>query len=153
MNQRQKLIRNVIELLNGVSRNLRDDSITSWITLNLTMSQFKVLLLIAAQECTTTTQLAASLEVTPANITGMVDRLVSQGLVSRQENPDDRRALLLKATEEGKRFLAILREERMTQLSQVLEQMSGEGLSALEQGLAELTSLTKIHKQRQQIPN
>jgi DNA-binding MarR family transcriptional regulator len=105
------------------------------------MVQFKTLFLVASQDGITSRALAATSKVTPANITGIIDRLAEQGLVSRQENSEDRRKLILRATEKGQSLLANLRETKMSQLSTVLHQMSSGDLSALAQGLSALLAV------------
>ena len=46
-------------------------------------------------------QIAQTLSCEPSNITGIVDRLESRGLVERQADPDDRRVKRVAATESG----------------------------------------------------
>ena len=47
--------------------------------------------------------LAASLNCYPSNITGIVDRLESQGLVTRTPDPDDRRVTVVSLSPAGVR--------------------------------------------------
>lgn len=46
------------------------------------------------------------LQVHPASVTGVVDKLEQQGLVVRVPHPDDRRAVLARLTDEGRRVAA-----------------------------------------------
>jgi DNA-binding MarR family transcriptional regulator len=48
-------------------------------------------------------ELSQRLMVSNGNITGLVDRLVAQGLLDRQPAPNDRRAQLVRLTAEGRR--------------------------------------------------
>ncbi len=48
-------------------------------------------------------RLARKLTCEPSNVTGIVDRLESRGLVERRPDPADRRVKLAAATEEGRR--------------------------------------------------
>jgi len=48
-------------------------------------------------------ELSQRLMVSNGNITGLVDRLVVQGLIDRQPAPNDRRAQLVRLTAEGRR--------------------------------------------------
>lgn len=48
-------------------------------------------------------ELSQRLMVSNGNITGLVDRLLAQGLLDRQPAPNDRRAQLVKLTPEGRR--------------------------------------------------
>jgi len=52
--------------------------------------------------------LSRHLNVTAANITGIIDRLEQKGLVQRIRKPDDRRTVLIEPTPEGKRQAEIL---------------------------------------------
>lgn len=49
--------------------------------------------------------LARALDVTPRNVTGLVDRLVASGDVTREAHPTDRRATLVTPTELGVRTI------------------------------------------------
>lgn len=46
-------------------------------------------------------KVAHVLHCDPSNVTGIIDRLVSHGLVTRQENPADRRAKTITLTDGG----------------------------------------------------
>jgi DNA-binding MarR family transcriptional regulator len=48
--------------------------------------------------------LATELCCDPSNITGVVDRLEERGLISRTEDPEDRRVKLLQATPAGRKL-------------------------------------------------
>jgi len=117
-----------------------------WLGLNLTVAQLKCLVLIASERSTNSKRLAEALGVTPANITSIADRLVEQGLVSRRENPEDRRMLLIELTEKGDNLLRNLRERGMSRLSEVLSLMAPEDLKALERGLSALVRVAEEQK-------
>ncbi|MEU6475397.1 MarR family transcriptional regulator [Streptomyces sp. NPDC047017] len=55
-------------------------------------------------------KLAQKLKCEPSNVTGIVDRLETRGLVERRLDPADRRVKLAAATEEGRRVARELRE-------------------------------------------
>jgi len=69
-----------------------------------------------------------------------------RGLVSRTENPKNRRMLLLRATDEGEELVARLRERRRGYLSEVLERMTIIELSTLAQGLASLARASEAQE-------
>ncbi|GAA1506718.1 MarR family winged helix-turn-helix transcriptional regulator [Nocardioides humi] len=58
---------------------------------------------------TTQQRLAAALDVTPRNVTGLVDGLVASGHVTREPHPADRRAILVTPTAAGR---AVIEENR-----------------------------------------
>ena len=109
-----------------------------WMELNLTIGQLKSLFFIESEGVTNFRKLASALRVTPPDVTRIIDCLVQQGLVSRQENPDDRRMMLLQVTTEGKSLLARLRESKTTHLYHILAQLSMGELMTLAQGLSAL---------------
>ncbi|MDQ0990660.1 MarR family winged helix-turn-helix transcriptional regulator [Streptomyces sp. V3I7] len=55
-------------------------------------------------------KLARKLKCEPSNVTGIVDRLESRGLVERRPDPSDRRVKLAAATDEGRRVAQDLRD-------------------------------------------
>jgi DNA-binding MarR family transcriptional regulator len=68
----------------------------------LTESRAPLVWLLHQQGPTTQRDLAASLGVTPRNVTGLVDALVETGFVTREPHPGDRRAVLVALTDHGR---------------------------------------------------
>ena len=54
--------------------------------------------------------LAGALDVSPRNVTGLVDGLVASGHVTREPHPADRRAKVVTPTERGEQTIRELRE-------------------------------------------
>jgi DNA-binding MarR family transcriptional regulator len=149
MIDKAKLIKEAVELQRRVNHALEQsapDTWKAWMNLNLTIAQLKSLFFIAREGSTNFRKLAAALGVTPSNVTGIIDRLVEQGLVSRRENPEDRRELLLQTTEKGKALLTNLRESRRSHMSRILAHLSLEELSYLVQGFTALVKAAEAHK-------
>lgn len=136
MTSKGSLIKKVIELQRKADRSRRQYELDIWMSLPLTIGQLKSLFFISGQGTTTSGKLAAALSVTPTNITGIVDRLVKQGLVSRAEDPHDRRSLTLQATEKGEDLVTELRSRRTDYLSGAMERMSSDELEKMAAGLA-----------------
>jgi DNA-binding MarR family transcriptional regulator len=141
--EKAQLISKIIELQQQLSRALRQHEPDAWLGLNLTIAQLKSLFFIAREGSVNFRKLASALGVTPADTTGLVDRLVAQGLVSRTENPEDRRMLLLRATGKGEALVANLRETTMSRVSDVLARMSENELYTLAQGLTSLVEAAR----------
>jgi DNA-binding MarR family transcriptional regulator len=135
---RAKLTEEIIQLQQQIGHARGQYAPEAWMDLSLTIGQLKSLFFIDFEGSTNFKKLATALGVTPPNVTGIVDRLVGQGLVSREENPEDRRMLLLKTTDKGEALLAKLRESRISRMSGILARLSLEELSALAQGLTAL---------------
>jgi len=143
---RAGLTKETIELQRKVNRVLRQQTPDAWMELNLTISQLKSLFFIANQGSTNFTKLASALGVTPSNVTGIVDRMVEQGLVSRQENPEDRRMLMLRVTDKGEAIIAGLRERRARHISEILAQLSLEELNSVFKGLSLLVQAAEARE-------
>ena len=146
MMDRAEAARAIIEAGPALKRLLFLETPEVWLDVDLTMVQFKSLLLILNQENMTPSRLARILGVTPANITGVVERLVKLGLVRRAESPYDRRLLLLEATENGSLLLTHIMERSADDMSQILELMTTEELYHLAQGFMALISAASKHR-------
>jgi DNA-binding MarR family transcriptional regulator len=71
----------------------------------LTMPQLRLLMLLQSADGASGRELAAATGVGLATMTGMVDRLVAQGLVARREDPADRRVRRVELTAAGRRLI------------------------------------------------
>ena len=91
--------------------------------LELSPAQCHVLHLIEPDRPIPMGQLAATLACDPSNVTGLVDRLESRGLVSRRPSAADRRVKVLVLTPTGSRLRALLLD-RMTAPPAALERLS-----------------------------
>jgi DNA-binding MarR family transcriptional regulator len=136
---RTQLIQEIVDLQRKVDQARRRRGLDSWLDLPLTMAQLKSLFFISNQAGTTSGKLAAALGVTPTNVTGIIDRLVRRGLVTRAENAEDRRMLLLTLTPRGDELVVRLRELRRSYLMQLLARLDDEDLASLARGLGALT--------------
>lgn len=95
-------VTDVFTLLDQVARKLHDIQRLTVSQVNLTPPQFQILRLLWEQDSQPFKDLADSLGCTRPTMTGVVDTLEKNGMVTRQPNPDDRRSLLVTLTEKGK---------------------------------------------------
>jgi DNA-binding MarR family transcriptional regulator len=121
----------------------------AWMELNLTIVQLKSLFFIDSESKTNFRKLANALGVTPPDVTRIVDRLVEQGMVTRRENPEDRRMQLLEATKKGKALLTRLRENKTTHLYRILTHLSIEELTTVAEGLRALVKAAELQREEQ----
>jgi DNA-binding MarR family transcriptional regulator len=85
--------------------------------------------------------LAALERISPAAMSGYVDRLERAGLVRRTPDQDDRRRHGLSVTAEGERVLRSVKSRRTAWLAARLEQLSPDELAALDAAVDPLLSL------------
>lgn len=109
-----------------------------WMSLDLTMPQFKVLLLLWHAKRARVGVLAERLGVHLSNITGILDRLVESGFVCREEDAGDRRLVVSRLTPKGEATLVRLYDGRAAHVAAHLESLSVEDLAALYRGLEAL---------------
>jgi DNA-binding MarR family transcriptional regulator len=74
----------------------------------LTAARTHLLWVLGAAGPSTQAALAAALDVSPRNVTGLVDGLVASGHVTREAHPTDRRAALVTPTAAGEAAVAEL---------------------------------------------
>ncbi len=139
--ENHQIIDQIIQDHRAINRYIRQDDPEAWLNLNLTIGQVKSLFFIANQEKANFRMLAAALKVTPSNVTGIIDRLVDHQLVSRTENPADRRSLTLQLTPQGESVLNLLRERRVSQMSEMLNTLSNEQLQTISRGFQLLANV------------
>jgi DNA-binding MarR family transcriptional regulator len=83
--------------------------------------------------------LADALKVTPRNVTGLVDGLVSTGHVTREPHPADRRATLVSLTDQGAATLAEMDRAHRGLAELLFGEMSAEDFRAFVRGLDHVT--------------
>jgi DNA-binding MarR family transcriptional regulator len=76
------------------------------------------------------------LDVSPRNITGLVDALVATGFVTREPHPTDRRATLVSLTARGRRMASQMVEGRGQLAELLFSEMSDQEFHGLVEGLA-----------------
>jgi len=143
---KSQLIQEVVELERQVGRIIGQHVPSVLIDSGLTLTQLRSLFFIANEGSTNSRKLARALEVTPSNVTGIVDRLVEQGLVSRTQNPEDRREMTLQATDKGQALVSNLKEVGIKHMTQILSLLSLGELSSLIQGLSAFIKAADSYK-------
>ena len=133
---REKLIDELMLLERRIIRAAERWNPEVWMGLELTISQLKSLMFIDFEGSTNSRTLATALGVTPPNVTGIIDRLVEQKLVSRTENLEDRRIATLTLTSRGKAVLTKLQDIKRSLRESILKHLTLEELSSLSHGLS-----------------
>ncbi|QSF54784.1 MarR family winged helix-turn-helix transcriptional regulator [Brevundimonas fontaquae] len=105
----------------------------------------------AGHHSKTVSQIARETGVTRQAVQRVVNALVAQGVLKREDDPADRRAPLINATERGRLIYADADQARREWLSGVGEQFTAERLRQATSTLTDLrTSLTSSGKTNQQ---
>jgi len=129
------------DLLHGLTRRLRRGQVDGLAPLGLTPAQGRALRVIARyedEEPLRMTELADRLGIVPRSLTTVIDALEEAGLVRREIDPRNRRAILLRLTERGAAVRDDLREARRRAAEELFAPLSAADRGALAALLAQL---------------
>lgn len=114
---------------------LSEDMEQSLAQLGLSGARAKLVWLLQEHGPMTQRDLAQAAQVTPRNITGLVDGLVSSGFVTREPHPSDRRATLVTFTEKGAAVARSLKDDHQKLGRQLFAGMPTRRLDSFVAGL------------------
>jgi DNA-binding MarR family transcriptional regulator len=86
---------------------------------DITLPQYRMLILLASNGAQRTTDLASQLSVTPSTVTRTCDRLVRRGLAQRFQRTDDRRVAWIALTETGKHLIGEVMRQRRAEVTRL----------------------------------
>jgi len=113
-----------------VRRRLRD-------SFEVTLPRFDLLAqLDRAPKGMTLGELSQRMMVSNGNVTGLVERLVADGLVARRPSPSDRRVQLVSLTPEGRRAFRALARAHENWIAEIFSDLKASDISTLMELLA-----------------
>ncbi|HEY8300675.1 MAG TPA: MarR family transcriptional regulator [Jatrophihabitans sp.] len=89
----------------------------------VTITQFRVLVVLEGSPDVTVQALAQRLAVTPSTAARTVDRLLAAELVTREENPSDRREVRVNLSAKGRELVAQVTARRRAALTRIVRRM------------------------------
>lgn len=92
--------------------------------LNLRTVEFTVLMLLLTNDDVTPSQVSRTLAMSAPNLTQLLDRLDERGLIARERNPRDRRALHIRLTRTGRALAKKAHEISLGMEQQTLQHLS-----------------------------
>jgi DNA-binding MarR family transcriptional regulator len=136
---RAELTAAILDLYSAFCSGMLINSRDSWLSLDLTVSQLKVVLIVTSEHATTG-QIARRLGVALPSATRLVDRLVEHGLVTREEDPHDRRYTNVLPTSAARELIESLNAYRRDSLGAMLAELSISELREVQRGLSHLVA-------------
>ena len=127
------------DLVLRVARTLRrrfSEALAPW---DLSPHQARALRVVSAHDGLRLSELAGALRIAPRSATEVVDGLAERGLVERAADPADRRAVVLRLTEAGRRVQQEVSEARAADSNELFGRLSAEDRAELERILRSLT--------------
>ena len=107
----------------------------------LSMPQFSILMQLHHRGACGMSEVSERFEITPAAASQLVEKLVQNGFVVREEDPHDRRAKLLNLTDKGRDLVQQGIEERYRWLDQLSERLTDEERVQISEALDILTRI------------
>jgi DNA-binding MarR family transcriptional regulator len=127
------------DLLMRVARTQRRrwrEALTPW---DLSPHQARALRVVCGSDGVRLSDLAEALRIAPRSATEVADGLQERGLVERAADPADRRAVVLRPTEAGRRTQRELADARAADSTELFERLSAADRTELERILRLLT--------------
>jgi DNA-binding MarR family transcriptional regulator len=102
---------------------------------DVTLAQYRALVVLAARGPQRAVDLAAGLGVTPSTASRMIERLVRKRLVGRTRTQEDRRTLRVQLTEAGRQIVAQVTMRRREEIERILALTPTRGRKTLTDAL------------------
>jgi len=141
-----EIVQQILDLDIHLQRQLYAGWPESWVQVRWPIGAVRALLLIEHGYGRTPGEVADVLKVSRTNVTGILDRLENDKLITRSIDPNDRRSFTLALTEAGRELVREIDSLRRDQLEQALALMDADSRQALYVGLQALTRAMDVRK-------
>lgn len=138
MSERRRTIAAVVAGYERLMHRLAERHAPDFLDIAVTMPQAKVLYVVGAAGQLRMSELAGRLGASLSTVSGLVDRLVDQGLLERGDDPADRRHVLVSLSAAGTAFIDRFRELNARQLEDLLAVLTEAELADVERALGHL---------------
>lgn len=133
------------ELKDRIIANFRDTMVAlrcigseRLVKLGVSMTQVHVLSMLQRHGDVPMSRLADLIDVSLSNATGLIDRMEERGYVERVRVPGDRRVVIVRMTDPGRRLMDDMEALRENTFRQVLDRLAPEQLAGIAQATADL---------------
>lgn len=107
---------------------------------HVTPPQFRVLVILSTDGPLRTSTLAARMDAVPSTFTRSLDKMEAGGWITRRENPDSRREVLVDLTDEGRQLVRDATDRRREEIRSVVTQLSPAERADVVRGLTLFSS-------------
>jgi DNA-binding MarR family transcriptional regulator len=115
----------------------------------LSMTEMLVVWKMHSRECRRVKELVTEIGLPPSTVTGILDRLTEAGWLSREADPEDRRAVVMRRTEKLDRFIRIMRQERTKILAAAFGKLPRELVERLTADLTAVHNLLEAEEKQE----
>jgi DNA-binding MarR family transcriptional regulator len=121
MPDKDSLVENALTLVDKLVRQLLPTALKDLLTLDITMPQTKIMLVLYLQGSTRMSDIASGLDITLPTATSLVERLVEKNYALRETLPEDRRVVLCRLSEAGKDAISQIWQSSRSKAKELLE--------------------------------
>jgi DNA-binding MarR family transcriptional regulator len=132
---RQALERELLDEMATWMPRDRGGAFKTWHRHALSLVHLTVLTALESEGPLAMKQLAETLDVSDASATGIVDRMAKRGLVERKHGTDDRRVVLVHATEAGKTIFEDMAARRREVMARIIGELTADEIGSLLVGM------------------
>lgn len=120
---KEKLVEDILSLADQLFRQLLPTVPKDLLTLDATMPQLKIMLILYLNGPARMSDIASALDVTLPTATSLVDKLVEKNFVTRENQKNDRRVVVCHLSEAGQKAIGGIWESSRLRSQQLLEEM------------------------------
>jgi len=121
MQNRKKLIEELLESVHTIKHNFVLDSHSFSDNAQVTYSQWIVLRVVRQYGGIGIKEIASKLGITSSAATQLVDGLAKRGYLKREESPEDRRALKISLSDKGQEKISGMKTRSLERLSSIFD--------------------------------
>lgn len=137
-------LRRTIKAINEYSKNAEKET-------ELTGPQLWAIKIVAKSAPIKVSEIAREMYLHPATVVGILDRLVSKGLVQRSKSNEDRRVVEINLTGQGQALVGRAPEVAQRLLVKGLESLSVENLAHISESMREIVKMLKAEEMPPQL--
>jgi DNA-binding MarR family transcriptional regulator len=151
--RKENLVEDILILADKLFRQLLPTVPRELLTLDVTMAQLKIMIMLFINGPARMSDIAAGLEVTLPTATSLADRLVEKNYVMRENLADDRRVVLCRLSEAGQKAIGGIWESGRIRSKELLEEMDTTKLLMFEEILDAMLKSAKARAEQHRVEN
>ena|SRR3989344_6437231 len=140
MSTRKQLIEEILHAFHSIRNITKAKAASLGHQNHITHSQWFVLTIIAHFEKTNIKHIAEAMEMTSSAATQLVDGLVQNNYVTRQEDQSDRRLVQLELSPIGKKHITATKDKRINEMAEIFDSLSDKELEEFVRLFKKITS-------------
>jgi len=145
---RQETVAEILKIADKLFRALLPAVPEELLSLDITMPQLKIMVVLYIRGSIKMSNLAADLQITMATATGLVDRMVERGYLLRESLPEDRRVVLCRLSESGQKTVSSIWESAGKQSRNLVEALDTNHIQMLHEVLAAMLESAEYERSK-----